>query len=464
MVYITVKQQPMYHQMTLEEFLFGKGDSQSLINDNHTNTRTYKVERPSDALIMRTDVVGLIRTLMRYNEITDELRKRDRATLYNTFYIAKKGKGMPYVFKQIFASQKKYIDCDTSTLFKSIAGKVHEMLSEHSTDKDDMITSDVVGFCTKELVSSGFAMTEELFKKILTDAHRRIDAPTEELKAALYQLKSIFEEQFGALYHTSAFAYVKNRSTISALKKHQANESKWFGKYDLSNFFGSTTVDFIMKMFSMIFPFSEVVKTSAGREALEMALSLCVLHGVLPQGTPISPLITNIMMIPIDHILSNKLRDFNKQKFVYTRYADDFLISSRYNFKHKEVEQLLIDTLMEFEAPFTIKSEKTRYGSSAGSNWNLGVMLNKDNKITVGYKKKRQFQAMVSSYVMDKLNGQTWDKTDVQQMEGFRNYYRMVEGETIDKIMEHLGNKFDVEVVQSKNGSNLKFILDDLKV
>lgn len=448
MVYITVKQSPHYHQMTLEEFLFGIGDKPRIINHNLTNTRTYAREYPNDKLLDRTDVVGLIEALVKYNELTADIRERQRESLYSTFYVAKKGKGIPYVFKRIFAAQKRHIGGDTSAVLKKIADKLREMLVEHPTENDDAITSDVVVYCTNILVESGFEMTEELFKTIVSDAHRRIDAPKDELKAVLYQLKAIFEEMFGALYHTSAFAYVKNRSTLDALKKHQSNESKWFGKYDLSNFFGSTTVDFIMKMFSMIFPFSEVVKYPLGREELEKALSMCVLRGVLPQGTPISPAITNIMMIPIDYKLSNTLRDFNGQNFVYTRYADDFLISSKYDFKYKDIEKLLVDTLAEFEAPFTIKSEKTRYGSSAGSNWNLGVMLNKDNNITVGYKKKRQFQAMLSSYIMDRKRGQRWDKSDIQQMEGFRNYYRMVEGETIDKIIEHIGRKFNVDIVQ----------------
>lgn len=103
--------------------------------------------------------------------------------------------------------------------------------------------------------------------------------------------------------------------------------------------------------------------------------------------------------------------------------------------------------LSEFNAPFTIKSEKTRYGSSAGSNWNLGVMLNKDNEITVGYKKKRQFQAMLTSYVKDRQNGRPWDKYDIQVMEGLRNYYRMVEKETIDAMIKHLSTKLGVDIV-----------------
>lgn len=285
---------------------------------------------------------------------------------------------------------------------------------------------------------------------------RKIDAPEPELKDALYHLKTILEEDFHALYHTSAFAYIKKRSTIECMKRHQQNKSKWFCKLDLSNFFGSTTLEYVMSMFSQIFPFSEVVKKTRGWTALETALSLAFLDGGLPQGTPISPIITNIMMIPVDFKIANTLRDLKyidgngkevSQKFVYTRYADDFQVSSRYDFNFRTVEKLIVDTLESFKAPFRLNESKTRYGSSAGRNWNLGVMLNKDNKITVGHQKKRQFQAMLSSYVMDKKNGRNWDVSDIMTMEGYRNYYRMVEGDTIDKIVDHLSQKFGVDIV-----------------
>ena len=324
---------------------------------------------------------------------------------------------------------------------------------------------DVAKLVTK--LSQFNASTEELRAKPRHDLYRtfhipkksgglrKIDAPEPELMDALRRLKTIFEEDFKALYHTSAFAYVKHRSTVDAVKRHQANESKWFGKYDLSNFFGSTTIDFAITMLGMVFPFSEVIKSTVGERELRKAIELAFLDGGLPQGTPISPLITNIMMIPVDYKLANGFRDFNHQRFVYTRYADDFLVSSKYTFSFREVEKFIVDTLKSFGAPFTIKSEKTRYGSSAGSNWNLGVMLNKDNEITVGHKKKRQFQAMLASYIMDKKNGKDWDKSDVQTMEGYRNYYRMIEGDTIDKMVAHIGEKFGVDVVQ--------LIKDDLR-
>lgn len=276
---------------------------------------------------------------------------------------------------------------------------------------------------------------------------RQIDAPNESLMIALRELKAIFERTFGMLYHTSAFAYVRGRSTLSAVKKHQENESRWFGKYDLSNFFGSTTLDFTMKMLSMIYPTSEIMKNENGRRELEKAVELAFLNGGLPQGTPLSPTLTNIIMIPIDYYLSNKLRDFDGNRFVYTRYADDFLISSRYDFDPKKVETLIVNTLSAFGAPFKLNTKKTRYGSSAGSNWNLGVMLNKDNEITIGAQRKREFKAMLHNYAMDVKSGRRWSLEDVQHMEGLRSYYRMVEKDKIDKIVSDLSIKTGVDIL-----------------
>ena len=275
---------------------------------------------------------------------------------------------------------------------------------------------------------------------------RKIDAPCEALMKALRELKYIIEDNFHVLYHTAAFAYVRGRSTIDAVKKHQLNESKWFAKFDLSNFFGSTTLEFVMKQLSCIYPFSRIMKYEDGKKALEQAFSLAFLDGGLPQGTPISPIITNLIMIPVDYVIFNTLRNYNGNKYVYTRYADDFIISSQYKFDHHEIEKLITETLDTFEAPFKLNTEKTRFGSSAGSNWNLGVMLNKDNEMTIGYKNKRTFQAMLFSYGMDKKNGKQWELHDIQILEGYRNYYSMIEKESIEAIVNKMSEKTGVDI------------------
>ena len=313
--------------------------------------------------------------------------------------------------------------------------------------------------------------TEDLRKKDRTELYyhfcipkksgglRPIDAPVPELMEALRTLKNMFEIQFHApragtniqtsYYHTAAFAYITGRSTIDAVKRHQTNESKWFAKLDFSNFFGTTTLDFAMSMLSMVFPFCEICKSEHGRDELRKAVELGFLNGVLPQGTPLSPTLTNIIMIPIDYALSNTLRNLDHRKYIYTRYADDMLVSSRFKFNVHELEQLVLDVLKRFNAPYVLNKSKTRYGSLSGSNWNLGVMLNRDNEITVGWRNKKRFEAMLSSYAMDRRNGIRWSAEDLMHMDGLRSYYRSVEKETIDKIVAHLNKKFGMNIVAS---------------
>lgn len=373
MPYITVKQSPMYHQLTLEEFMFGTDHRPCLISMNETNTRTYQIVNMDNPRFAEMySIPHLIRVLNAYNASTANLRVKPRHELYHTFWIPKRSRGF-----------------------------------------------------------------------------REINAPCEELMTALREMKKILESDFGVLYHTSAFAYIRKRSTIDAVKRHQQNESKWFAKYDFSNFFGSTTLQFVMSMLEQIFPFSEVIRSIGGREALETFLELAFLDNVLPQGTPVSPALTNLMMIPIDHHLYNKFRNLGGQYFVYTRYADDIIVSSKYDFSFRQIEQEIRDVLRSFNAPFTINEQKTRYGSSAGRNWNLGVMLNKDNKITIGRKRKREFISSLSNYAMDKRNGISWEKNDVQILDGYRNYYRMVEGDAIDGIVKHLSEKFNIDLVRA---------------
>lgn len=278
-----------------------------------------------------------------------------------------------------------------------------------------------------------------------TGGLRKIDKPNQELMAALRRLKEILEKYCGILHHTAAFAYVKDRSIVDAIMKHQANNSNWFLKTDFSNFFPSITLEFTMKMFSMIFPFSEIVKVPNGKTQLTIALSLAFLNGGLPQGTPLSPTLTNIIMIPIDHTLFN---DLAKRKYVYTRYADDMIISCEQYFDYKKIVSHIKGVLKQFGTPFAINDEKTRYGSKKGSNWNLGLMLNKDNNITVGYMRKKQFKAAMNNFILDTLHNKPWPIADIQTLQGTVSYYKMVEENYFNDIIHKMNTKYQVDFEQ----------------
>jgi hypothetical protein len=256
----------------------------------------------------------------------------------------------------------------------------------------------------------------------------------------------LFENQLHASHHTTAFAYIKGRCTIDAIKRHQGNKSRWFLKLDFSNFFGSTTLEFVMKQLGMIFPFNEIMKLDGGKDAIEQALSLAFLNGGLPQGTPFSPTLTNLMMIPIDHAIAKEMRNHTPY-IVYTRYADDLLLSSDISFKFTEVQDKIVEILSKYSAPFAIKKEKTRYGSSAGRNWNLGVMLNKDNQITIGNQKKKIFKATLFALHNDFKKGIAWSLSDLQEFQGQISYYLMVERTNIQNIIDTYDAKFNAKTM-----------------
>lgn len=280
---------------------------------------------------------------------------------------------------------------------------------------------------------------------------RPIDAPKDELMIALRELKGIFETLFHAncLYHTSAFAYVGGRSHHSALQRHQQNQSRWFLKLDCANFFGSTTKDFTMRMLYQIWPFSRMAERASTRTLLEKAIDLAFLDGVLPQGTPLSPLLTNIVMIPFDFTVSNALRDLNGNHLIYTRYADDLTISCRYDFRWSDVVSVIETAFRSFNAPYHLNYEKTHYGSCAGRNWILGLMYNKDQQITLGKKRKDALRASICDYVRARGTDLAWSYSELKSLDGNISYFRSIEPQYTQALLAHYQKKLGVPILET---------------
>ena len=267
---------------------------------------------------------------------------------------------------------------------------------------------------------------------------RTINAPLPEFKEALSKVKDIFEKDLKCLSHDAAYAYTKQRSVYDALTKHQINDSKWFLKIDLTDFFPSCTPELIYNQLTQLYPFYYFQVSAKAK--LKKIIEICCLNNGLPQGTPMSPLLTNLIMVPYDYTIYNTLKRGLGQHFVYTRYADDMLISSKSDFDWKHIQQLISACL----GPFQIKEEKTRYGSRAGSNWNLGLMLNKDNNITLGSKKKKLINAMLHNLFNDFKNNVKWPRDDVYALQGQLSYLHNIEPDYHDYLINKYQTKFNL--------------------
>ena len=277
-----------------------------------------------------------------------------------------------------------------------------------------------------------------------THGFRTINAPDDILKPKMTKVAKILSDELQILAHDSAWAYVKGRDVITAMKEHQKNNSRWFLKLDLKDFFGSCSVDFIVGQLEKIYPFAVYPSTMP-----EVIANFATLNGGLPQGTPLSPMLTNLIMVEIDYKINRLIYDLTqeaglfKQHYVYTRYADDIIISAKNNFKYDIIIEA-IDNLLE-DTPLTINREKVRYGSSSGRNWNLGIMYNKDNELTIGYREKQKLKVTIYNYIHDGL----WPLEDLRWLLGKLNWLHNVQPDYFEGLMNYYKNKYNVDVIKS---------------
>ncbi len=283
-------------------------------------------------------------------------------------------------------------------------------------------------------------------KKTNPRKYRQIDAPDETLKIYQTQFKNIIENTIHVSTHNAAHAYVKNRSIKTALEVHQNNRSRWFLKLDLKDFFPSHNKEYITSTLKKIYPFGSMFKDKTYEPFLNNLIDYALLNNKLPQGTPLSPTLTNILMIPIDYQISKLLYEEKDNFFVYTRYADDLLISSKKKFDYKYITNQIQNILIKNATPFKINKEKTRFGSSAGKNWNLGLMLNKDNKITIGHKKNQKMRAMLFNYCKNYNN---YTPSEKQHIQGILAYYKHIEPSYVQYCLNKYNNKFNINIEKS---------------
>ena len=267
---------------------------------------------------------------------------------------------------------------------------------------------------------------------------RQIDAPDEQLSNIQGAYKDFIENTLQVLTHKAAHAYVKERSTVTAMQTHQRNNSKWYLQIDLKDFFNSINETWLKKMMLEIFPFKFI-----DEEDLNRIIKVSMLNGTLPQGSRLSPTLTNIAMVPIDYDITETLHNYKGHHYVYTRYADDITISCKEKFNEKEIINIIKSIFKKWETPFRINNEKTRFGSIAGRNYHLGIIVNKDNKLSVGHEKNQKFRAQIFNFC---TVGNEWEIADVQKMLGLISYYKAIEPDFVEKVLRKYGEKFNMDI------------------
>ena len=273
---------------------------------------------------------------------------------------------------------------------------------------------------------------------------RQIDAPDEFLSNIQTMYKTQIENELQVLPHKAAHAYVAKHSTVTAMQVHQKNDSKWYLQIDLKDFFNSLNGRWVKEQLLQVFPFPLMEE-----KEVDNIIHVALLNGSLPQGSHLSPLLSNLAMIPIDHDLTEELNNYRGHHLVYTRYADDITISCKEKFNENEILGLIKKIFKRHNVPFRINEEKTRFGSIAGRNYHLGIIVNKDNQLSVGHEKNQKFRAMIFNFC---TVGDDWELHDVQKMLGLISYYKAIEPDFVRKVLTKYGEKYGINIeAKAKN-------------
>lgn len=300
---------------------------------------------------------------------------------------------------------------------------------------------------------------------------REITAPVDELKREQAFQKDFIENILKVLPHNSAHAYTKGRGIVSNADQHR--ESNNFINIDFENFFPSITTDVLATQLSQVglftlancedltepesnsTPMSKVAFNTLAHEMnryLHNVIALSTLGGELPQGTPISPLLSNLVMVPFDFMMQEWVVDCHKDKnIIYTRYSDDLTFSSYKKLPRGWIEKEIKDTLNKhYNGAITINELKTKVSTKYGKNRITGVKVNAENKLSIGYKEKQHLKHMLMNIMIAKASGERLPEYAPEYL-GWFSYLHAVEPEYCKFLESRLMEKFNIDKVQYRS-------------
>jgi retron-type reverse transcriptase len=147
----------------------------------------------------------------------------------------------------------------------------------------------------------------------------------------------------------------------------------------------------------------------------------------LPQGSPTSPAISNLLCRRLDQRLSQMAEKFC---FRYTRYADDLTFSASCDSLRYVGNVLRCTKLIVASEGFTIHEQKTRVLRKSRQQEVTGVIVN--SKPNISRKTLKRLRATLYQIEKDGMAGKHWGESHanlLHSLQGFVNFVSMINPE-----------------------------------
>jgi len=264
-----------------------------------------------------------------------------------------------------------------------------------------------------------------------TGGYRLISAPKPRLKHA--QLWILVEILNKLNYHPNAHGCVVGKSIKTNADPHVKKDVVI--NQDLKNFFPTITYSRIKGMF-MAIGYSNQVATILALLCSEPKIVDLTLLGenyyaqrgerFLPQGSPCSPAITNVICRKLDFRLTGLAKKYN---FTYTRYVDDLTFSASVKEYPKISAILKYSKKIVQDENFNLHPDKLRIMKRNSKQEVTGVVVNE--KTNISKKSLKRFRALLFQIEKDGINDKFWNKNVniLAQIDGYANFIFQIDKE-----------------------------------
>jgi RNA-directed DNA polymerase len=294
---------------------------------------------------------------------------------------------------------------------------------------------------------------------------REIIEPKPELKKIQKHMLVVLRDIMSIKPHSSATAYEKETSIVNNADYHK--ESNHFIRVDLADFFGSINPTFFRKVISKYYEFGFIqlndfyeadknpfmlkeigirfskllIQTN---KILDILIDIAFLDNKLPQGSPLSPLISNLAMMEIDYDISEALlnENYSDNEIRYTRYADDMIFSSFSSINKRQIVKM-IKTLLD-STPLRVNDSKTGYYHLPAKVKVTGLTISNEHQVTYGHLNKEQLKRELF-VVMINIKKGNFDLEVSQKLLGKLSYLSMIEPTYYQRLRYLYSQKFNLE-------------------
>lgn len=230
-----------------------------------------------------------------------------------------------------------------------------------------------------------------------------------------------------------AKGYIEKESIFTNAKAHLYNN--YFIKTDIKDFFQSINLNTLRKLLYM-----EIHDIASPKDCEKIINDCSVYKRGIPLGFVTSPLLANIYLKKFDLLLYHKLKSLKCDNIIYTRYADDLIISFKSCKDLKEIYEkviTIIDNLLN-ELHLRLNSKKTKLIDFDRSKQVriTGITIvekNGQRKLSIGRNNKRKLFYRAINVL--KNDNEYNDELEKKKIKGLMSFYLSVEKTDFDDFL-----------------------------